>query len=143
MNLEALIERLEKLQGPDREVDFWLSIRLPIGEPTRHSDEELQADIDLVGIDGMVIDAPYTSSLDAAIALVERVLPGWKVGMDPRFYIDDQSVKWDAIICIPHWNRWTPSDSDWIERIEARHVLAPVAVCLATLRAMKDKSHDS
>ncbi len=77
-----LLSRLQGLTAPDREVDFWLSIRFPVDEPTRHTDEELQADIDLVGIDNMVVDAPYTASLDAAVALCERVLPGydWIVG---------------------------------------------------------------
>lgn len=77
-----LLSRIEQASGPDRELDFWISIRFPIDEPTRHSDDELQADIDLVGIEGMVIDAPYTASLDATVALVERMLPGavWSAG---------------------------------------------------------------
>lgn len=72
--MRDLMAKIEKLDGPDREVDFWISVRFPMGGPTRHTDAELQADIDLVGIENMVIDAPYTASLDAAVALAGRVL---------------------------------------------------------------------
>lgn len=85
MHLSELITRLEKLTGPDKEIDFWLSARL--FDPSHETDEALQADIDLVGIDGMVIDAPFTASLDAAVALTERLLPGWtiaSIGQDDR-----------------------------------------------------------
>jgi len=84
--LEGLLERLEKCEGPDREIDFWISAR--IYNPSHHTDAELQADIDAVGIEGMVIEAPYTASLDACIALVERVLPGYRWHLHSVAYVD-------------------------------------------------------
>ena len=69
----TILERLKAATGPDRELDFWISARA--WDPSHHTDAELQADIDLVGIEGMVIDKPFTSSVDAALALVERLLP--------------------------------------------------------------------
>lgn len=61
MNAETLadlIARVEKLEGPDRVADKWLAALYgPSGGPR----------------------APYyTASLDAALALVERVLPDWR-----------------------------------------------------------------
>ena len=73
-DLTSLIEKLEQAEGPKRELDFWLSVR--VFDPSSHTDDELQADIELVGIEGMVIEAPFTSSIDAAVSLAERVLPG-------------------------------------------------------------------
>lgn len=75
-----ILKRLKGATGPDMELDFWISARA--WDPSHHTDEELQADIDLVGIEGMVIDMPFTSSIDAALALVERMLPDalWTIG---------------------------------------------------------------
>ena len=83
----ALIARLEALTGPDREVDIDLMLAfLP-----KHRE------ISVIGIDRLVrfpqkydrgwkdVDiVPYTASLDAVIALVERELPGmaWALGQN-------------------------------------------------------------
>ena len=66
-DLSELIARIEAASGPDRELDFWISVRV---EGTRYTDAELQADIDLVGIEGMHIPFAYTASIDAALTLV-------------------------------------------------------------------------
>lgn len=65
--LIALADRVDALTGPCRETDFWISVRV---NGTEYADAELQSDIDLVGIEGMVIDAPYTASVDAAMTLI-------------------------------------------------------------------------
>lgn len=81
-DLQGLLERVEKASGPDREVDLLIVELFP---------ESPAADI-VVGRVRRWIDArqphqysanafnagqlPYTASLDAALALVERVLPG-------------------------------------------------------------------
>jgi len=59
MRRAEIIERLEKADGPDRELDHAIDAMLPTGVP-RH-----------------VWRPIYTASLDAAIALVERTLPGY------------------------------------------------------------------
>lgn len=72
--MRDLIERLEKADGPDRELDAKLARHLA-GDPVDHwfrlfgdwfTDRTIPS---------------YTSSIDAAVALVERVLPGaeWEV----------------------------------------------------------------
>ncbi len=91
-DLAALIERIEALTGPDREVDrdvlrvagthilekrgkdrkaWWYPVD---GSIAKYSNE---------GGFGYPPPFPrFTTSLDAAVALVERVLPGWAKGFD-------------------------------------------------------------
>lgn len=82
--LADLIERLEKLEGPDREtdqaIDLFFNPTASVWSPKWWSGapnefliwgSEEAGDLDYRHIDDL------TSSLDAAIALVERVLPGW------------------------------------------------------------------
>lgn len=62
--MTSLIERLEKATGPDRDLDCDID------------SEWLQDRSD--GLEAEFSPFPaYTASLDAAIALVEHVLPGW------------------------------------------------------------------
>lgn len=67
--MRDLIGKLEKLDGPSREVD-----RIIHAVTTPPLRGELR--FGYVPI--------YTASLDAAIALVERVLPGWSFMLDNR-----------------------------------------------------------
>lgn len=62
--LESLLERVRAATGPDRELDYAVS-RFADGELARHSSLHL----------------PYTASIDASLALVERLLPGWRWGI--------------------------------------------------------------
>jgi len=64
----ALAARVEAATGADRELDFWISVRL--GTTATDTDEAYQEDIDALGIDGMDIPHAYTASLDAALSLV-------------------------------------------------------------------------
>lgn len=85
--LRELIERLEGLDGPSREVDVAL---LPLWdanhEALRSWAPEYQTELRDGGFsawkDGYSVSAPFprfTSSVDAAIVLTERVLPGWTI----------------------------------------------------------------
>ena len=94
-SLDGLIERVERCTGPDRFLDSRIRAVLEPQEPI---------------VDGCPF---YTASLDAALALVERKLPGSHVGLDPIFFVDPESVKWDAVICIARMERWNPVNSDW------------------------------
>lgn len=80
-DLTALIERVENGSGPDREVDFDIA---RFEGWTQHSDESDPVYARRPGLwwaepgeDWSVCATPpyYTSSLDAAVSLVERVLP--------------------------------------------------------------------
>lgn len=82
-DLAALIERVEKATGPDRQLDCLLDC-------IRHDREFIEWTAD-TGVTGYRYKHPrivwgsgtwreeiaYTSSLDAALALVEEKLPGW------------------------------------------------------------------
>ncbi len=81
-----LITRLSKLDAPDREVDAELWLQFTPGA-TRKTLEVKSATNQWApyAIDetrdetGYLITVPaYTASVDAAVALAERVLPGWK-----------------------------------------------------------------
>ena len=65
----TLIERLEKLDGPSREVDalIWCVEAPEMVDILPHWSEEQQEEI-----------VPrFTGSLDEAVELVERMMPGW------------------------------------------------------------------
>lgn len=99
--LKLLSGRVEKAEGPDRELDHMLHHALvgPIGDVIRHHETKkfIMAD---------VIAAEITTSIDAALALVEKVLPGWfwllRAPADDcdepgRFFANLQSPDFDAI----------------------------------------------
>lgn len=62
MELKELIERVKAATGPDRELD-----------------EDIRIHFDPVGSVFYSESKAYTGSIDAALALVERCLPGWTV----------------------------------------------------------------
>lgn len=87
--IDMLIERVKGLSGPDREVDGlifgWLHNTEPCGTfmcgfdeekfQFRHPDDPKEGRYRAWYVKG--VDLPsYTGSIDAAVALVERVLPG-------------------------------------------------------------------
>lgn len=81
MTLDSIIERLEKAEGGDRELDTDIANLLTPRAP----EEKRIQEGGLVSTKwGMFrLEAPtFTSSVDEAIALAEKVLPGWawKVG---------------------------------------------------------------
>lgn len=87
---------------------------------------------------------PYTSSIDAALALCERVLPGTQVGLDPIFFegAGKHRVEYDAVLCTADWGQWNPVNSDWIERVGVRHrdrVLVILAAILTALLAHEEE----
>lgn len=84
-----VIERLEKADGPDRELDMLIFEASGKPLPTKMLEQRLKLEWDStertylfpVGDDMRVrYEHPrYTASLDAAISLVDRKLPGWRV----------------------------------------------------------------
>lgn len=75
-----LIAKLEALDGPSREVDLELTTKFFGGR-----------EADLHRAHGLHC-YDFTSSLDAAIALVERMLPGWLIASLGQ----DDGKKWHA-----------------------------------------------
>jgi len=112
-DIPALMARVGALTGPDREVDYEITrkvLKRPIGT------------------------ARWTKSVDAAIALVERVLPGW--------YVDHIGA--DAI-----GTQNTMRTIGWTAELRRGGALAqgqattlPVALVLAALKAIQAREAD-
>jgi hypothetical protein len=97
-----LIKRLEEAEAGSRELDTCIA---------NHFDTN---------------DTPHvTTSLDAALALAERVLPG------ARWMMVQQPVGWGAVPLLFDGVAWDcPNDPG-----ETVHALLPLALCIATLKA--------
>lgn len=135
-DLSALIERVENATGPDRELDCLIDC-------FRHNRKFLGWTAD-TGIVGYRYEHPtigadlgcwrigYTSSLDAALALVEEKLPGWTRLVD--------ATAPELGICVELF----PSD-DIAERTESArgdHNRETHATLLALLRALSNVSKE-
>lgn len=110
-DLSSLIARLEKAEGPSVELDYLLS-------------EEFR---------GTRLGAPdYTASIDDAVSLAERVLPGWFFE-----HIGNDAIGEDSDMA---WLGWTVELSPGMALgAQGQAKSLPVAICLATLRALDQK----
>ena len=138
MEASELIERLEKATGPDRDLDAALYVALC--KPKQYPDDLRYYYLPSVSTDHMEMCAPgtywlkersgrslqtapaYTASLDAALALVERVLPGWGY-----FLRHDSDSGYVAALVYPDAFRVTPGATNGANMA--------TALCLALLRA--------
>ena len=77
---DDLIERLEKATGPDREIDTAIE---ELFDPSFRDSTLRQA-------------TRYTASLDATVALVEEMLPGWQYGIEVRRAANGGNTAWVA-----------------------------------------------
>lgn len=105
--LQDLLERVEKAEGPDREIDVALWLHTTPGATRRgthvkhaHSDAEWDVDETRDATGYLVVVPAYTASLDAALALVERKLPGWTWRLDSP---DSASEPAFARLSGPEW----------------------------------------
>ncbi|WP_313194642.1 hypothetical protein [Shinella zoogloeoides] len=123
-DLSSLIARLEKAEGPSRELDTEIAIALGV-IPGR---DWWSMDYIKSGILGR-----YTSSIDAAVSLANRVLPGWfwRCGSTPLFpngwahvsrYHADHCDRQDEASCA-----------------DGKAANVAIALVLATLRALQQK----
>lgn len=79
-DLTELIERVKAAKGPDRELDYALCDQFLEYKERRMARVKTGYD--------------YTTSVDAALALVERVLPGWAYDLhSPR-----RGAPWSAVV---------------------------------------------
>lgn len=140
MSHEALIARLEALIGSDRELDAEIDVALFGGETiwktANYTMESYPASRrpSATHIGGFANEhvPSYTASLDAAVALVERVLPGW------TYLLNNDGVRKDracmADLFPPNW----PLGKNY----EATHRQMPIAICIATLLALQENSNE-
>lgn len=80
-DLSALIARLEAAEVGSRELDDSVVISAFDGEMMDWWDEATQQHQIKAGDGSRVNVTPITTSLDAALALAERVLPGWAMNV--------------------------------------------------------------
>jgi len=84
-DLRELIARLEKLEGPSREVDCTIALTLDgfeIDERGGYAYRDPDGNLNMSGNAKDMLVPRYTASLDGAIALCERVLPGWSINLE-------------------------------------------------------------
>lgn len=129
-----LIKKLEALTGPDRELDAELEA-IFVGGRVHYNDPESKEAVIERPIGGFWIRhitpyrkiKRYTSSVDAAIALAERVLPGW------GFFLRSDKEGHNCGMVYPDAFRVTPGCGSAAS--------AAISMCIAILKA-KDASHD-
>lgn len=85
-DLTTLIAKLEAATGPDRELDVAISCAID-GRVLEKRGNDRKEWLYLSGTDncrqdpgvfGQFLSPRFTASIDAAVALAERVLPGWR-----------------------------------------------------------------
>ena len=109
---DDLIERLEKATGPDREIDTAIE---ELFDPSFRDSTLRQA-------------TRYTASLDAAVALVEKMLPGWACGFDA-------GSKTSIAFVDPH----DFADRFLGARYTAQAATPAIALLIALLRALSNR----
>lgn len=135
--LRELKAKVNAATGPDRELDAQLSVHFGLMS-AEHAEYWLEWIAGLGGsCDAPVPPSPLTASMDAAVALVERVLPGWS--WEARRSGTGDSGQ--AMV----WNPMTqPGTTQWESfRVTgcASPSLAILSALLAALAA-KDGSHE-
>lgn len=124
----SLIERLGKAEGPDRNLDgaiYWHLL-----EENRAERElwwvELQFSATPENVDWR---KPFTSSLDAALSLVERKLPGWVLVTSGK----------TALLVSPEYQEEIGAAHRALEYAGEEGATLALAVCLALLRALSEQ----
>lgn len=159
MDLSELLERVEKASGPDRELDAELCLALGdfpqiqvswTGGPFRSDLDggwrlrpqskgyvEHPLWIDSWGRPIGAQAKPYTASVDAALALVERVLPGWGVvitkPLDGGGYAEVFSR--EGLSFDPNGDK-NVSLGEWLEQGKPQRETPALALLAAMLRAL-------
>jgi hypothetical protein len=144
MEVQALIERLEKAEGPDREIDARLcaalydipdppkAFKLGACPPRRPHHDDWQVECwSAAGLVRSYTPANYTASLDAALALVERVLPGWWWSVYCTAGPNPETRDTFTAAVFPRTQVGPPETS--------RAPTAPLAILIAALKAIADE----
>lgn len=112
-NLEQLLDRVVKVTGGDRAIDAALWLRFIPGVTRKqwsytHKATNRVHDIDETRDEtGRLIIVPaYTSSIDAAIAFINRVLPGWRICME---VVGD--IAYDVYLLAPDYDDSRPEET--------------------------------
>jgi len=134
-NLQDLLERVAAATEPDRELDCRLFADLlmrPDGYAVVGFSPGTVAYVEAPVTTVRYLAAPhYTSSLDSALALVERVLPGWWWGVSGA-----TKPACDALL-------YEPSPGGFRQKIKASAKTPTLALLAATLRALIAQQSDA
>ncbi|NTG00050.1 hypothetical protein G6L30_07940 [Agrobacterium rhizogenes] len=152
--LEELIDALEKATGPDRWLDAKIDAALRVGTVkmrgggyewawsnfpvwAHHKQHQGMCGVQHANGDlGMIWDSlPFTSSIDATVALVERMLPEWAWYIENIKDIPSRPVISQADIWIPGIR----TQHSPVERVRVSHNAPAIALVIATLRALQAK----
>lgn len=132
-DLTKLIAGVEALTGPDRETDAAIGYELDINIAQERDGVTIYGRVDPDGwsfpgrgYDPLMLVKPYTASIDAAVALTERVLPGWAFGFDKG-----------AKTCIAFTDVSDFADRFLGARYTAEGPTPAIALILATLKALE------
>lgn len=139
--LKTLIQRIEEAGGPDRELDLAIGLAIGGWELGRYTAEGWFAEAGGTMVrdhDGDIWPAhpgslypALTESIDAALALVERCLPGQSLVI-ARGRLTPEEPLWAC--------QFFSFDARKVTA-ETEHEQAPLAICLALLRALQDPDH--
>lgn len=133
-----LIERLKAAECGSRELDaelFWLFDRkgaercywnAACGLRGALPDDWNRIPLGLGGFAVVCLAPRYTESVDAALAMAERVLPGWFVGL--------QQNRGD----VPPWSAYLSPPEPREDDIEHDAASPALALCIAILRAKEE-----
>ena len=143
-----LLERLEKAEGPDRELDAEIDATLRVGKPNhqawvkenfptwRARPDGLCECVHQDGSGGVNWQSdPFTASVDAALALVEQKLPG------ADWYRSIPNEPGDSIE-ISVWWRPQPKE-DWLWGEAQDNGDTAIAILIALLRALDTQEQDN
>ena len=145
-DLTALIERVEKATGPDSALD--VAIACTLLDARQHKAWNAANGLRPRGAPPLPDDVfwmrharPYTSSLDAALALVGEILPGWfwRAGYVPN----PQWINGINYYSWAHLSRTTASHCDREDEATGWAHTVPIAIILALLRALQSQQENS
>lgn len=149
-NLSALIEKLEKAEGPSRDLDVEIMNALDPRSPDekRHFDGKLyQATWGSVGqIRDQIryfVEAPHlTSSIDAAVVLAERLFPGARFSLYVNHLTGRSDGKGSRVQITRGKGPKCPHTGIRWPRVAGECFYAstlPMAIVAATLRALQSR----
>jgi hypothetical protein len=128
--LEDLERRLKDATGPDRELNARITyITTPITQYYDSMEAWLRTNISMSNA-----RPPYTTSIDAALALVERMLPGYFLE-----HLGDNPTAHPKRAPVP-MNEVAAELSNGMSFNEGRAPTRPLAILLALVAALKEKA---
>lgn len=135
MNRIELLTRLRAATGPDRELDADIERAFFVGAELDAAPWEYRGKgfwIDLSEIDGFnTVDArKFTESIDAAVALAERALPGWKWLVSSSDLINECEGLSYASVWLPEADEGNP----------AKAPTPALALCIAIVEALEARA---